>query len=138
MGDYDAVAATQIRAIFGFVAFVLLVTFMGRWKRVFLAAVDKEGMKGITVGAIFGPFVGVALSLLRGTTHRDRYRFCADGADAHLHYPAFGHHVQRKDHRPSGDRRGDQHRRSDHFLFVGNFIQQRWFFFPCCSGMRVQ
>lgn len=63
MGDYDAVAATQIRAIFGFAAFSLLVTFMGRWKRVFLAVGDKEGMKGITVGAIFGPFVGVALSL---------------------------------------------------------------------------
>ena len=63
MGDYDAVAATQIRAIFGFVAFVLLVTLMRRWKRVFLAAGDKEGMKGIAVGAIFGPFIGVALSL---------------------------------------------------------------------------
>lgn len=63
MGDYDAVAATQIRAIFGFVAFALLVTIMGRWKRVFLATRDKEGMSGITIGAIFGPFVGVALSL---------------------------------------------------------------------------
>ena len=63
MGDYDAVAATQIRAIFGFVAFALLVTLMRRWKRVFLAAGDKEGMKGIAVGAIFGPFIGVALSL---------------------------------------------------------------------------
>lgn len=36
---------------------------MGRWKRVFLATRDKEGMTGITIGAIFGPFVGVALSL---------------------------------------------------------------------------
>lgn len=63
MGDYDAVAATQIRAIFGFVAFALLVTLMRRWKRVFLAAGDKEGMKGIAVGAVFGPFIGVALSL---------------------------------------------------------------------------
>ena len=63
MGDYDAVAATQIRAIFGFVAFAVLVTFMRRWKRVFRAAGDKEGMKVITVGTVFGPFIGVALSL---------------------------------------------------------------------------
>ena len=63
MGDYDAVAATQIRAIFGFVCFALLVTFMKRWDKVFKATTDKKGMTPIAIGAIFGPFVGVALSL---------------------------------------------------------------------------
>lgn len=63
MGDYDAVAATQIRAIFGFVCFALLVTFVKRWDRVFKASSDKKSMTPITIGAIFGPFVGVALSL---------------------------------------------------------------------------
>ncbi len=63
MGDYDAVAATQIRAIFGFAAFALLVTFVGRWRRVFMALGDKTGMKSITVGTVFGPFIGVSLSL---------------------------------------------------------------------------
>ena len=63
MGDYDAVAATQIRAIVGFVAFAVLVTFMRRWKRVLITTTDKKSMKATTIGAIFGPFVGVALSL---------------------------------------------------------------------------
>lgn len=63
MGDYDAVAATQIRAIVGFAAFAILVTFMKRWKRVLFTIRDKKGMKATTIGAIFGPFIGVALSL---------------------------------------------------------------------------
>jgi drug/metabolite transporter (DMT)-like permease len=63
MGDYDAVAATQIRAIVGFAAFATLVTFMKRWKRVLFTIRDKKGMKATTIGAIFGPFIGVALSL---------------------------------------------------------------------------
>lgn len=63
MGDYDAVAATQIRAIFGFAAFALLITFVGRWRRVFMALGDNTGMKSITIGTVFGPFIGVSLSL---------------------------------------------------------------------------
>ncbi|MFA7040618.1 MAG: DMT family transporter, partial [Proteiniphilum sp.] len=63
MGDYDPIAATQIRAIFGFVAFALLVTFVGRWRRVFMTLRDKTGMKAITIGTVFGPFIGVSLSL---------------------------------------------------------------------------
>lgn len=63
MGDYDPVASTQIRAIFGFFAFALLVTFAGRWRRVFMTLGDKTGMKAITIGTIFGPFIGVSLSL---------------------------------------------------------------------------
>ncbi len=63
MGDYDAIAATQIRAIFGFAAFAVLITFMKRWRRVLSVTHDKPSMKGITIGAIFGPFIGVALSL---------------------------------------------------------------------------
>lgn len=63
IGNYDAMAATQIRAIFGFGCFALLVTYLKRWKGVFSAAKDFKSMKSLTVGAIFGPFVGVALSL---------------------------------------------------------------------------
>ncbi|MDR1743778.1 MAG: DMT family transporter [Dysgonamonadaceae bacterium] len=63
MGDYDAVAATQIRAIFGLAGFALLVTFLKRWHRIFLSVKDARGMSSITLGAVFGPFVGVALSL---------------------------------------------------------------------------
>ncbi|MBF6597541.1 MAG: DMT family transporter [Fermentimonas sp.] len=63
MGDYDAIAATQIRAIVGFAAFAILVTVMRRWKRVLITTTDKMSMKATTIGAIFGPFIGVALSL---------------------------------------------------------------------------
>ena len=63
MGDYDPIAATQIRAIFGFAAFALVVTFIGRWRRVFMTLRDKTGMKAITIGTVFGPFIGVSLSL---------------------------------------------------------------------------
>ncbi|MFA7377884.1 MAG: DMT family transporter, partial [Patescibacteria group bacterium] len=63
MGDYDPIAATQIRAIFGFAAFALLVTFAGRWRRVFMTLRDNTGMKAITIGTVFGPFIGVSLSL---------------------------------------------------------------------------
>ena len=63
MGDYDPIAATQIRAIFGFAAFALLVTFVGRWRRVFMTLRDNTGMKAITIGTVFGPFIGVSLSL---------------------------------------------------------------------------
>ncbi|MDR0421468.1 MAG: DMT family transporter [Proteiniphilum sp.] len=63
MDGYDAVAATQIRAIFGFFSFILLVTFLKRWKQVIRAAGDVTSMKFITVGTVFGPFIGVSLSL---------------------------------------------------------------------------
>ncbi|MDD2298300.1 MAG: DMT family transporter [Fermentimonas sp.] len=63
MGDYDAVASTQIRAIFGFAAFAVLVTFMKRWRRVILTTGDRKSMGVITIGTIFGPFIGVSLSL---------------------------------------------------------------------------
>lgn len=63
MGDYDALAATQIRAIVAFAAFAILVTFMKRWERVLFTIRDKKGMKATTIGAIFGPFIGVTLSL---------------------------------------------------------------------------
>ncbi len=63
VGDYDVFAATQIRAIFGFISFALLVTVMKRWKSVFKATTDKKSMIPIVIGSIFGPFAGVALSL---------------------------------------------------------------------------
>ncbi len=63
MGDYDPLAATQIRAIFGFISFFILMLYLKRFNRVFLAIKDLQSMKAITIGTIFGPFVGVALSL---------------------------------------------------------------------------
>ncbi len=63
MGDYDPVAATQIRAIFGFISFALFVTFLKKWNRVFVALKDGVGMRDITIGTFAGPVIGVSLSL---------------------------------------------------------------------------
>ena len=63
MGDYDPLAATQIRAIFGFVSFLILMIYLKRMNRIVLAFKDFKSMKAITIGTIFGPFIGVVLSL---------------------------------------------------------------------------
>ncbi len=63
MGDYDPVAATQIRAIFGLLSFGILITFLHRWNKLKQAFKQTSALKSVTVGAIFGPFVGVALGL---------------------------------------------------------------------------
>jgi drug/metabolite transporter (DMT)-like permease len=64
MGDYDAFAATQIRVITGLSGFVFIYTIMGRWKRLLPAIKNKPAMKSLTIGAFFGPFLGVSFSLL--------------------------------------------------------------------------
>jgi drug/metabolite transporter (DMT)-like permease len=63
MGNYDPVAATQIRAIFGLICFGILITILQRWKKLGKAFQNTDGMKSVTVGAFFGPFIGVALGL---------------------------------------------------------------------------
>lgn len=64
MGEYNVFAATQIRIIAGSVGFVILISLVKRWPRVITATKDKNTMKFISLGAFFGPFVGVYLSLL--------------------------------------------------------------------------
>lgn len=64
MKDYDPFSATQIRIIAGMTGFAFLVTVMQRWKNVRLAINDIKGMKSVTLGAFFGPFLGVSFSLL--------------------------------------------------------------------------
>lgn len=61
--NYDPIAGTQIRAIFGLISFVFLITYLKRWPVVKEASKHKSGMKSVLVGSFFGPFVGVALSL---------------------------------------------------------------------------
>ncbi|MDR3652709.1 MAG: DMT family transporter [Paludibacter sp.] len=63
IGHYDPVAATQIRAMFGLLSFGILITVLSRWKKVNQAITHTSAMKSVTVGAFFGPFVGVALGL---------------------------------------------------------------------------
>lgn len=64
MGDYDPLAATQIRVLAGSAGYVLLFTALGRWGRVARATADRRAMAHTAAGAFFGPFLGVSLSLL--------------------------------------------------------------------------
>lgn len=63
MGSYDPVAATQIRAFFGLASFMILITVLGRWTKIRNALNNTSGIKSVTVGSVFGPFIGVALGL---------------------------------------------------------------------------
>ncbi len=63
IGTYDALAATQIRAFFGILGFIVMITILKRWTKIGTAFTDREGMKAVTIGSIFGPFIGVALAL---------------------------------------------------------------------------
>jgi len=65
MGEgYDPFAATQIRVIAGIVGFTVLFTIIRWWPQVTHSLKDKAAMKHITVGAFFGPFLGVSFSLI--------------------------------------------------------------------------
>lgn len=64
MKDYNVFAATQIRVIVGSVGFVILITLINRWPKVMSAAKDLKAIRFMAIGAVFGPFIGVYLSLL--------------------------------------------------------------------------
>jgi drug/metabolite transporter (DMT)-like permease len=63
MGDYDAFAATQIRVLIGAVAFATMCTTMRGWSGVVAALRDRRALVLVALGATFGPFLGVGLSL---------------------------------------------------------------------------
>jgi drug/metabolite transporter (DMT)-like permease len=64
MGSYDAFAATHIRVIAGSVGFIAVFSIIGWWPRVRAAMADRRAMTSTGVGAFFGPFLGVSLSLV--------------------------------------------------------------------------
>lgn len=64
MADYDTVAATQIRVITGILGFAFIFTILGRWNRLKDAFKNRVAMGRLTIGAFFGPFLGVTFSLL--------------------------------------------------------------------------
>jgi len=63
MGDYNPFAATQIRILAGTVGFSIMFVFWRKWNRVWSGLKNKKAMQRITIGAFFGPFLGVSLSL---------------------------------------------------------------------------
>ena len=62
--DYDPFSATQIRIIAGIFGYTMLVTVLFRWGNVLIATRNKEGMLLTSLGAFFGPFLGVSFSLI--------------------------------------------------------------------------
>jgi drug/metabolite transporter (DMT)-like permease len=62
--DYDPFAATQIRIIAGIIGYTMLITILMRWGNVVKATRNKEGMLLTSLGAFFGPFLGVSFSLI--------------------------------------------------------------------------
>jgi len=63
IGDYDPISATQIRILFGLICFVIMITALKRWPRVKEALKDKSGIRAVSIGSFFGPFLGITLSL---------------------------------------------------------------------------
>lgn len=63
MADFDALAATQIRVFAGIIGFTILFFILKRWQRVFDALRNRQAMTGISLGSVFGPFLGVTASL---------------------------------------------------------------------------
>lgn len=62
--SFDPFAATQIRVIAGLVGF-LLVALMGKQVKVVVAATrNRAALLALSVGAFFGPFLGVSLGLV--------------------------------------------------------------------------
>ncbi len=64
MDGYNAFAATQIRIIAGFIAFVVLFLFLNRWSDLKVAVKDRRAMILIACGAVLGPFLGVSFQLI--------------------------------------------------------------------------
>ena len=64
MKNYDPFAATQIRIIAGIFGYTLLITILSRWGIVRNATHNKSGMMLTSLGAFFGPFLGVSFSLI--------------------------------------------------------------------------
>ena len=64
MKNYDAFASTQIRIIVGIIGFIIVLTVFKRWTKVRNALKSPAGMGRIGLGSIFGPFLGISLSLV--------------------------------------------------------------------------
>lgn len=64
MGMYNPFAATQIRVIAAIIGFTLVITVSKKWGELYSALLDRKAIKQISLGAVFGPFLGVSFSLL--------------------------------------------------------------------------
>ena len=64
MKDYDPFASAQIRIMAGISGFIVLFFILGLWKNTYQALSNHRAMAQLSLGAFFGPFLGVSFSLL--------------------------------------------------------------------------
>lgn len=64
MEGYDPFASTHIRVIAGVAGYSLIITLLRRWRQVSESLSNTPAMKALTLGAFFGPFLGISFSLL--------------------------------------------------------------------------
>ena len=64
MKGYNAFASAQIRVIAGIAGFMVLFTLFGYWKNAYRSLSNTKAMFQLSLGAFFGPFLGVSFSLL--------------------------------------------------------------------------
>ncbi|NUQ65383.1 MAG: DMT family transporter [Pirellulales bacterium] len=64
MGNCDPVDATLIRILGAMTGYVLLLTLLWRWPRIWQAAQHRRAMLTVCVGAVIGPFLGVTLCMV--------------------------------------------------------------------------
>jgi drug/metabolite transporter (DMT)-like permease len=62
--SYDPFASAQIRVIAGITGFAILFTILGMWKSTYQAISNHRAVVQLSLGAFFGPFLGVSFSLL--------------------------------------------------------------------------
>lgn len=63
MGDYGALPATQIRVLAALAGYALLFSAAGQWSRLWAARHQPRALGFTFLGSLFGPVVGVTLSL---------------------------------------------------------------------------
>jgi drug/metabolite transporter (DMT)-like permease len=63
MGNYNAVAATQVRVLAAIAGYAVIFLLFHWWRRMGPALRDGRALSFAAVGAFFGPCVGVSLSL---------------------------------------------------------------------------
>jgi len=64
MGEYNSFAASHIRIIAGLLGYALIILLLRKGALIRNAIRDARGMKFITLGSFFGPFLGISFSLL--------------------------------------------------------------------------
>lgn len=62
--SYDPFSSTQIRIIAAIIGFTIIVSLRKGWPNVAKAFTYRTAIKHTIVGSVFGPFIGVSLSLL--------------------------------------------------------------------------